>query len=60
MVAEYYISCSFVEEEKHHNRGSKVRVSYSKYRMVPEDVIWDDTDDEEDEDLNRVIFKQNF
>jgi hypothetical protein len=35
-------------------------VSYSKYRMVPEDVIWDDTDDEEDEDLNRVIFKQNF
>jgi len=47
-------------EEKHHNRGSKVRVSYSKYRMVPEDVIWDDTDDEEDEDLNRDDKKRDW
>lgn len=37
-----------------------MRVSYSKYRMVPEDVIWDDTDDDEDEDLYRVSFKTNL
>jgi len=37
-------------EEKHQNGNSKVRVSYSKYRMVPEDIIWDDSEDEEFDD----------
>jgi len=36
-------------EEDHLNGTSKVRVSYSKYRMVPENVIWDDSDEDEDE-----------
>jgi len=35
-------------EETHLNGTSKVRVSYSKYRMVPENIIWDDSDDELD------------
>merc|ERR1719228_1278517 len=39
------------KEEKNINRNSKVTVSYSKYRMMPEEErIWDDSD-EEDEDL---------
>ena len=37
------------------NGSSKVRVSYSKYKMIPEDIIWDDSDDEEDfEYFNQV------
>jgi len=36
------------KEENHMNGSSKVRVSYSKYKMIPEDIIWDDSDDEED------------
>ena len=32
------------------NGSSKVRVSYSKYRMVPEQIIWDDSEEEEEED----------
>ena len=37
------------------NGTSKVRVTYSKYRMVPENIIWDDSeDDEDDEYLNQV------
>jgi len=47
------------QEEKHYNGSSKVRVSYSKYRMVPEDVIWDDSDDEE-EDLNADEGKKDW
>ena len=27
----------------------QVRVSYSKYRMVPEQILWDDSEDEEEE-----------
>jgi len=42
---------SLHHEENHYNGHSKVRVTYSKYRMVPEDIIWDDSDDEEDEYL---------
>ena len=30
-------------------------VSYSKYRMVPEDIIWDDSDDDEDDFLDQVL-----
>ena len=37
------------------NGTSKVRVTYSKYRMVPENIIWDDSDDDEDDEyLNQV------
>jgi len=39
-------------EEKHQNGNSKVRVSYSKYRMVPEDIIWDDSEDEFDDEFD--------
>ena len=28
----------------------KVRVSYSKYRMVPEEIVWDDSEEEEEEE----------
>ena len=37
-------------EETHRNGTSKVTVSYSKYKLVPENPIWDDSDDD-DEDL---------
>lgn len=42
-------------EENHFNGTSKVRVSYSKYRMVPEHIIWDDSEDEEED----VYFTQD-
>jgi hypothetical protein len=31
------------------NGSSKVRVSYSKYKMIPENIIWDDSDDDEED-----------
>ena len=37
-------------EESHRNGTSKVTVSYEKYKIVPENTIWDDSDDD-DEDL---------
>ena len=38
------------KEEKNMNRNSKVTVSYSKYRMMPEEArIWDDSDEEEED-----------
>jgi len=37
------------KEERNLNQNSKVTISYSKYRMIPEEArIWDDSDDEED------------
>ena len=44
----------YSQEEDHLNGTSKVRVSYSKYRMVPENVIWDDSDEDEDEYFTQV------
>jgi hypothetical protein len=38
-----------VQEENHVNGSSKVRVSYSKYKMIPENIIWDDSDDDEED-----------
>ena len=35
-------------EETHRNGTSKVTVSYSKYKLVPENPIWDDSDDDEE------------
>ena len=38
------------KEERNMNSNSKVTVSYSKYRMMPEESrIWDDSDDEEED-----------
>jgi len=38
------------KEERNMNRNSKVTVSYSKYRMMPEEArIWDDSDEEEED-----------
>ena len=37
------------KEERNMNRNSKVTVSYSKYRMVPEARIWDDSDEDEED-----------
>lgn len=34
-------------EETHKNGGSKVTVSLSKYKLVPENPIWDDSDDDD-------------
>ena len=34
-------------EERVHNGGSKVSVSYQKYKVVPEHRIWYDSDDED-------------
>ena len=31
------------------NGSAKIRVSYSKYRMIPENIIWDDSDDDEED-----------
>lgn len=36
-------------QENHHNGTSKVTVSYQKYRMIPDNKIWDDSDDEDEE-----------
>jgi len=36
-------------EERVHNRDSKVSVSYQKYKVVPEHKIWEDSDDEDKE-----------
>lgn len=36
-------------EESHRNGTSKVTVSYEKYKIVPENTIWDDSDDDDDE-----------
>jgi len=36
-------------EEKAHNRNSKVSVSYQKYKVVPEHRMWQDSDDEDQE-----------
>jgi len=38
------------KEEQHLNGSSKVRVCYSKYRMVPEHIVWDDSEEDEMED----------
>ena len=35
-------------EETHRNGGSKISVSYSKYKLVPENPIWDDSDDDDE------------
>ena len=35
-------------EETHKNGGSKVTVSLSKYKLVPENPIWDDSDDDDE------------
>lgn len=35
-------------EETHRNGGSKVTVSLSKYKLVPENPIWDDSDDDDE------------
>merc|ERR1719369_321218 len=44
------------KEEKNINRNSKVTVSYSKYRMMPEEErIWDDSDEE----LEDLYFTQD-
>merc|ERR1719369_2355812 len=44
------------KEEKNINRNSKVTVSYSKYRMMPEEArIWDDSDEE----LEDLYFTQD-
>lgn len=37
------------KEESHRNGTSKVTVSYEKYRTVPDNPIWDDSDDEDEE-----------
>merc|ERR1719219_575736 len=37
------------KEESHRNGTSKVTVSYEKYRKVPDNPIWDDSDDEDEE-----------
>ena len=37
-------------EESQRNGGSKISISYQKYRRVPDYPIWDDSDDD-DEDL---------
>ena len=36
-------------EETHRNGTSKVTVSYSKYKLVPENDIWEDSEDEDEE-----------
>merc|ERR1719228_3282446 len=44
------------KEERNMNRNSKVTVSYSKYRRVPEEArIWDDSDEE----LEDMYFTQD-
>ena len=37
------------KEERHRNGTNKVTVSYEKYRKVPDNPIWDDSDDEDEE-----------
>jgi hypothetical protein len=37
------------KEEAAANRGSKVSVSYSKYRVIPDNALWEDSDDEEED-----------
>ena len=37
------------KEESHRNGTSKVTVSYEKYRKVPDNPVWDDSDDEDEE-----------
>jgi len=48
------------KEECHMNGESKVRVSYSNYRMVPEDIIWDDSEEEEDQYLQSDDRKRDW
>lgn len=36
-------------EESQRNGGSKVRVSLEKYKVVPDNPVWEDSDDEDDE-----------
>ena len=36
-------------EESHRNGTSKVTVSYQKYRMIPDNKIWEDSDDDDEE-----------
>ncbi len=37
------------KEEAHHNGSSKVSVSFSKYKVIPDNQIWDESDDEEED-----------
>ena len=37
------------QEETHRNGTSKVTVSYEKYRIVPDNPVWEDSDDEDEE-----------
>jgi len=47
------------KEENQVNGSSKVRVSYSKYRMLPEEFEWD-SEDEELEDLGEEMMKRDW
>ena len=47
------------KEENQVNGSSKVRVSYSKYRMLPEEFDWD-SEDEELEDLGDEMMKRDW
>jgi len=47
------------KEENQVNGSSKVRVSYSKYRMLPEEFDWD-SEDEELEDLGEEMMKRDW
>ena len=41
---------ALANEEKSYNRNSKVTVTYSKYRMIPEEFKCFDSSDDDDED----------
>ncbi len=45
---------AIASEERHANKESKVTVSYSKYRAIPDNPIWADEDSEEDEYFTQV------
>ncbi len=45
-------------EEAHHNKSAKVSVSYSKYRVIPDNQLWDESE-EEDEYLARDDSKRD-
>ena len=47
------------KEENQVNGSSKVRVSYSKYRMLPEEFDWD-SEDEELEDMGDEMMKRDW